>query len=328
MTVVITGASGNVGTALRQVLSERGIDWVGVCRRPPEAGPEWVSLDLTEPAAVPRLAAVFAGATAVVHLAWVIQPVRDEAFMHRVNVDGTRNVLEAIGRAEVPHLVHASSLGAYGPGTGPVTEQWPVTGIATSAYSRQKVAAERMIDSWSATRPNQLVTRLRPTLIGQAAAAAEIAEYFLGGWLPPAVIRTARRGLPVLAIPRGLRLQFVHAVDVATAAVEAIERRAGGAFNLAAEPLDAAGLARLLDARAVELPARLVRPVVNALYRAHVIPVSVGWYDLALRGPLLDSTRAREVLDWRPTRTSAEVGRELVDALSVGQSGPTPALQQ
>ena len=62
------------------------------------------------------LAAIFAGADAVVHLAWRFQPTRDPTVTWRSNVIGSERVFAAAAEAGVPALVHASSVGAYAPG--------------------------------------------------------------------------------------------------------------------------------------------------------------------------------------------------------------------
>jgi nucleoside-diphosphate-sugar epimerase len=129
-----------------------------------------------------------------------------------------------------------------------------------------------------------------------------------------------------LPVPRGLALQFVHADDVAAAIVTILERRTPGAFNLAAEPLDTAGLAALVDAKPLELPPAVVRAVVRGLFTARAVPVSPGWFDLAMRAPLIDPGRARRELDWQPRRSSTLTAKELITALAGRESGSSPAL--
>ena len=124
MRIVITGASGNVGTAL--LLALGGTDeheLVGISRRPaPDAPPyewaEWVALDISAPDAEQKLTDAFRGADAVVHLAWLIQPSHDREVMRRTNQSGTLAVARAAVAAGVPHLVHQSSIGTYAPGAG------------------------------------------------------------------------------------------------------------------------------------------------------------------------------------------------------------------
>lgn len=335
MRIVVTGASGNVGTALLRRLHARlpeaGV--LGLCRRPPRREPpydrvRWQALDLTRRAAATALRDTFAGADAVIHLAWAIQPVRDEQAMQRVNVAGTNAVLDAVAEAEVPHLVYASSLGVYAPGArGPVDEDWPDTGLRSSAYSRHKVTIERTLDRFDARCPGTVVTRFRPPLVAQRDAAAHLASLFFGPLVRPSVFRLLRAGaLPLLPTPAGLSVQLVHADDVGDAVVEILRRRAGGIYNLAANELSARRLAALVRARPVPVPNAVPRGAVSALYGARALALSPGWYDLATRTPIMDTRRAREQLGWRPTYRSEHAAAELVEAWAEATPGPSPAL--
>ena len=94
--VVVTGATGNVGTSVVQALAgdSRVSEIVGIARRLPDWHPpktRWVSADVARDDLVP----LFAGAYLVIDLAWLIQPSRDAAELERVNVDGSRRVFEA-----------------------------------------------------------------------------------------------------------------------------------------------------------------------------------------------------------------------------------------
>jgi UDP-glucose 4-epimerase len=121
MRIVITGASGNVGTALLRVLPAEH-DVLGVVRRPPaQQGvyqrANWCSLDLTGHDGVADLRRVFEGADVVVHLAWGFQPTRDTRYLTQLGVGGTAAVLQAAHASSVGQLVHMSSVGTYAPGS-------------------------------------------------------------------------------------------------------------------------------------------------------------------------------------------------------------------
>ena len=122
LTVAITGATGNVGTALLRALADGGAARVrGLARRrPPDIAPydgvDWYLTDLGEPDSEEVLAEFLHDADVVVHLAWALQPGREPELLHRVNVEGTGRVLDAAGAAGVPHVVHMSSLGVYSAG--------------------------------------------------------------------------------------------------------------------------------------------------------------------------------------------------------------------
>src|SRR5690606_18752540 len=157
MRVVVTGATGNVGTSVLRSLSREPevTEIVGLARRTPELEvpkTRFVAADVTRD----DLVALFRGARVVVHLAWRIQPSRDEKALGRVNVRGSRRVFAAVADAAVERLVYASSVGTYAPGPKDrfVNESWPATGIATSVYSRQKAAVEESLDRMEREWPN------------------------------------------------------------------------------------------------------------------------------------------------------------------------------
>src|SRR5581483_4929320 len=111
MRVLVTGATGNVGTRVMAALAgEPSVDsLVGLARRVPDpipAGTEFVAADVASDDLEPLLR----GADAVIHLAWLIQPGRDECVTERVNVEGSRRVFEAAVRAGVGAIVYASSV--------------------------------------------------------------------------------------------------------------------------------------------------------------------------------------------------------------------------
>jgi nucleoside-diphosphate-sugar epimerase len=329
MRVVVTGATGNVGTALLRALAEepRVREVIGVARR----RPDWHVPKVTwTPADVARddLAPVVRGADAVVHLAWLIQPSRDERTTRAVNVEGSRRVFEAAIRGGVPALVHASSVGAYAPGPKDraVDESWPTTGIPTSFYSRHKAAAERLLDHLEAEHPRIRIVRMRPGLVFQREAASGIRRLFAGPLLPSPLVRPGL--IPVVPSTPRLRFQAVHAHDLADAYRRVLlDAGARGAFNVAAEPvLDGPELARLMGARPVRVPERALRMVAAATWRARLQPTPEGWVDLALGVPIMDTGRARGELGWSPRRTGGEALRELLDGMRRSDGLPTPPL--
>jgi UDP-glucose 4-epimerase len=328
MRVVVLGASGNAGTALlRELGSEpRVTEVIGVARRPgavPMPKVEWRVADVARD----ELAGLFESADAVVHLAWLIQPSRDEAAMRAVNVDGSRRVFEAVVAAGVPTLVYASSVGAYAPGPKDraVDESWPVDGIESSFYARHKSEVEDLLDGVEREHPELRVVRIRPGLVFRREAATGIRRLFLGPLVPNRLIDP--RFIPVVPdLPR-LRFQAVHGDDLAAAYRLAIVGDARGPFNVAADPvLDPGRLAELLRARPVRMPARALRTAAAVGWRVRLLPTPAGWFDLALAVPVMDCSRARRELGWAPRRRSTAALGELIEGLRAGAGFPTPPL--
>ncbi|GFG50286.1 epimerase [Mycolicibacterium agri] len=329
MRIVVTGASGNVGTALLRRLTapDSGHQVIGVVRRPPRpagvyANVQWRKLDLAGPDASGELRTILDGCDVVVHLAWGFQPTRNTRYLTRVGVGGTTAVVEAAHAAAVGHLLHMSSVGTYAAGRygRRVDETWPHTGIATSPYSRDKAAAEALLDDYERRHGDAgvPVTRMRPGFIVQRAAASGLMRYALPGYVPMLAVPL----LPVLPLDRRLRIPLIHADDVAEAFVRAIERRATGPFNLAAEPpLDRDDVAEVLGAKAIHVPSGLLGALVDVSWRARLQPIDRGWLDMAFSVPLLDCARAGDKLDWHPQWSSLAA---LADVLKgVGQQAHT-----
>jgi nucleoside-diphosphate-sugar epimerase len=333
MRILVTGASGNIGTALlRELRAEHEV--IGIARRPPQldgvyASATWHSVDLAAPDAVARLAELATGVDAVVHLAWEFQPSHRLDQLERTGVGGSAAVVNAVERAGVPHLVHMSSVGAYAPAGGErVTETWPTTGIRSLAYSRHKVAVERELDALerriAARGDDVVVTRFRPGFVVQRDAGSGLARYGLPAYLPAQLLRL----LPLLPLDQRLQAPIVHSEDVADAIVRALLRRAEGPFNLATEPpLTTDVAAQVLGARAVHVPASTLRPVTSLLWHARLQPVDPGWLDLAYSVPLLDTTRARDVLDWTPLWSTEQAVKDVVAGILQGDGTASPVLR-
>ncbi|BCO63879.1 NAD-dependent epimerase/dehydratase family protein [Mycobacterium intracellulare] len=332
--IVITGASGNVGTALLRRLTADDSDYeiVGISRRRPPSddvyrSAHWHELDLADSGVELELLKVFRGAACVVHLAWGFQPTRNRRYLDAVGVNGSAAVLSAAHNAKVPHLLHMSSVGTYAAGRygQKVDETFSTAGIPSSAYSRAKSAVEHMLDGYERHNPDGVgITRMRPGFILQRDAALGLRRYTLPAYVDPRWVRW----LPLLPLDRSLSVSIVHADDVADACVKAIERRALGPFNLAAEPpVGRDDIAKALRARPIHVASPLLGLLVAASWRARLQPLDRGWLDMAFSLPLLGTDRARNVLGWSPRWSSEAALADLVDGFLHTWGTQSPVLR-
>lgn len=332
MHVVVTGATGNVGTAVVRALgAEPSVTSVlGLARRPTDwtvpkstfAPVDVASDDLVEP---------LRGADALVHLAWLFQPTHKPETTWENNVLGTIRTLTAAAEADVPVIVVASSVGAYSPGptTEPgveeprVDETWPTHGWPGAAYPRAKAYLERWYDAFELEHPEIRLVRMRPGFIFQRRSATAQRRIFAGPFVPGSLLPA----IPVIPDMPGLRMQILHSDDAADAYVRAVLRPVRGAFNIAAEPpIDAHSIAEVLGARVVPVKRGIVRSAVAAAWHTHLAPADPGLLDTVLRLPLMDCTRARTELGWSPSAEPLDVLAEFVSGLREGAGAPTPPL--
>lgn len=179
MILAVTGGTGFVGGHLLRMAAETGHQVRALTRKPQlaEGGIRWIEGALDRP---DSLASLCAGADAVIHIAGLISG--DKAAFRRVNVEGTRTMVEAARQAGVRRFVHVSSLAAREP--------------QLSAYGASKAESETLVEQsgldWTIVRP--------PAVFGPG--DRETLELF----------RMARRGL--VALPPKGRFSVIHVEDL------------------------------------------------------------------------------------------------------------------
>jgi nucleoside-diphosphate-sugar epimerase len=327
MHIVVTGATGNVGTSVLEALARepkvRSI--TAIARRIPEMKAHkthFVSADVADD----QLAPIFEGADAVIHLAWQFQPLRRADELWSTNVLGSRRVFDAVRQAGVPKIVWGSSFAAYGAREGSelVGERFPTTGISSSTYSRHAVEVERRLDEFELKNPAINVVRLRPCLTLKRSAASQILRRFAGPLLPRAAF-----GQVAAQIGRQLassHVQIVHARDVAEAYRQTLLNDVRGAFNVA--PLaNVLSSDRLSTAATRSTPSRAVLRAATLAFKLGLHRTDPSWMDLAMRSPSLDDTRARHEIGYSPRYTREEVVTELLAGLRDGAGLATPPLR-
>ena len=187
------------------------------------------------------------------HLAWLIQPSRDERTTHAVNVEGSpprvRGRRRGRRRDDRLRVLGRRVLGgAEGPRRRRVVADRRAS--RRSFYSRHKAAVERILDVVRGGAPGVRVVRLRPGLIFQREAASEIRRLFAGPLLPGALLRRAL--IPVVPTVRGCASRpCTPTTSPRRTGSRCSATHARGAYNVAAEPvLDGRASSRSCSARA------------------------------------------------------------------------------
>lgn len=321
LTVAVTGPTGTFGSGLMPLLQDDDrIDRViGIARRPFDPAERgWTKMayrqgDVRDPDA---LRAAFVGVDVVVHLAFLIAGNASRETIRAINVDGTLNVFRAAAAAGAHRFVYASSVAAYGfHADNPelIDEDWPVRPAARLFYAQEKAELEELLQREAATAPELALYLLRPPVVlGPNAVGAK--DVLPGPLAPLGRWLFAPRRLPVpipLLVPEH-PLQLIHEEDVGRA-LQLCVVGAGppGAYNIAGEGVvTAADVAREFGALPIRLPAGPGQAAARAISRLPFLPPVAEWIEAASRPALMDTTRAREQLGWRPRWTALEALRD------------------
>lgn len=226
MNILITGAAGYIGGRLVEHLCEQ--DWVyrvvGTdVNEPRQSHPKYVfdRRDIRE-----SMDDIFEREKidAVVHTAYILPPIHNKQLMEDINKGGTKNILAAVSKAEVKHILYTSSTTAYGfypDNDVPLTEESPLRGNDDLTYAKNKKEIEKILQTFIAEHPEITVTILRPCFVVGPGFANPLANQ----------LRKKIVMLPANARP----FQFVHEDDVVEIMAMMLKKRIGGIYNVAGE---------------------------------------------------------------------------------------------
>jgi UDP-arabinose 4-epimerase len=249
--ILITGGAGYVGSHCAKALAAVGheaivFDSLLFGHRDFVRWGKLIEGDIREAAALDAAFAAYR-VDAVMHfaaLAYVGESVTVPGRYYDVNVHGTRTLLDAMVRAEVPKIVFSSSCAVYGaPDRTPISECTPLNPI--NPYGFTKMVCERMIDDFALGHGIRSA-RLRYFNAAGADPACEIGEHHEPEThLIPLVLDAAAGLAPAIQVfgtdyptPDGTAIRdYVHVSDLARAHVLALQYLLDGgdvvAVNLA-----------------------------------------------------------------------------------------------
>ncbi|GAB4377619.1 MAG: NAD-dependent epimerase/dehydratase family protein [Elainellaceae cyanobacterium] len=316
MKALVTGANGFTGSHLVHALNQRGNEVVGLVRRSSNLSRlanyqiQLVYGEITDRDA---LKTAMQGVDVVFHTAAYVElGLVDAAAMQRVNVEGTRTVLETAKAAGISKLVYCSTIGIYGDTQGQVideTFQRQQQGFS-SAYDSTKYQAQQLVDQFAAE--GLPVISVMPSGIFGADDPhfGPVLDNFLNGKL-----RVWAGGDRITGI--------VHVDDLVAAMILAAEKAAPGShYILSTGDLTTREMFKILgQAAGVPAPHEIPEPVVRVAGDVlDVIGRVASWnppisrervhylYDRCVR---VDGSKAKRELGWQPR----SVEQTLLDCL-------------
>lgn len=250
---LVTGATGFIGGQVARQLVQSGHDVVAIARQPARAtelsalGIQVVGGDITDR---DSLRAPMTGVDGVFHLAgWYQVGVRDKSPGQKINVDGTRNVLETMRDLQIPRGVYTSTLAVNGDTHGRVVdESYRFNGPFLSEYDRTKWAAH-----YEVAEP--MMRAGLPLIVVQPGGV-----YGPGDNSPQGQMfrQYLQRKLPM--VPRGAALCWAHVADTARGHLLAMERGTPGeCYIIAGPPASIISVLQLAE-RITGVPAPRMQP--------------------------------------------------------------------
>ena len=303
-TVLVSGITGAVGRRLTRALHRHcrvlGVDHRAFPERPKDV--EHREVDIRRK----RAREVFRGADvrAVVHLGVLHDSHDRSSDLHARNLLGFQQLLDCVRQYRVPKVVLVSSANVYGPRSDNpqfLTEEAPLLGAAASEHARDLVSLDMVAQSFFWKHADTETVILRP------AHVLGTVENAPSNYLRLAVVPTLLGFDPMV--------QVVHQDDVVRAILLSLRPGVRGIFNLAGPPPAALSrVLRILERKTLPVPHTLARLGAERLWRWRMSAVPAPDLDFIRYVCMVDDTRARELLGYRPRhaiqRTLAAVDAE------------------
>jgi UDP-glucose 4-epimerase len=182
----------------------------------------------------------------VVHLAFVVNPIHDERRMHDININGSRNVFDAVDKIGPERFLAASSATAFGAWPDnpvPIDDYRPLRGRPEFQYSRDKTQLEQMLGELATRQPQMAVSWVRPSIIYGPGVDNYLSRMLLQH--------------PLVVLPDGCDVpqQFVHEDDVVAATWCILKGGGRGPYNVGPPDwIHLTDIARETGRRTIKLP--------------------------------------------------------------------------
>jgi len=303
--VLVTGAAGYVGRLCIAALARRmdelstlvALDWTRVDPAERLDGVVYAQNDICDPA----LKALFHqhGIDTVVHLASIVRAPKGAPadLAYRVDVLGTKNILEACEDAGATRLIVTSSGAAYG--YHPDNPEWldendPLRGNEEFEYSKNKRMVEDMLAQWRVERPELRQVVFRPgTVVGED-VHSPVTDLFE----KPAILGIRGSDSPFV---------FIWDQDLVACLVDAVFSDKVGIYNQAGDgALTPREIARMLGKPYVPLPASLVKGVLWGLKSLGLTENGPERVAFLRYRPVLSNRRLKEEYGYVPRLSSRE----------------------
>jgi UDP-glucose 4-epimerase len=308
--VALTGCSGYIGSRLLRFMdeSEAVSKIIGVdINTPTYSTPkmDFHRLDVRDPSLTNLF--VLNEVEKVVHLAFIVNPMHNDALMHDIDVNGGRNVLAATAACGARHLVLASSSSAFG--AFPDNPEWLTEKdhprrMRNYTYASDKYEVEMIARLFKEDNPGVKLALVRPCIVYGPNVDNYLSRFMLR--------------LPMVPLIGGEmpEMQFVHEDDVAEVFIRVLEKEAEGFFHAVGEgTINITELIEWSGKPTMSFPVSLLYPTIDILWKLHapLIEGPSGMLEFIRYRWTISGDITREALSLGPRQHTKDVVRLMLD---------------
>ena len=301
MRILITGISGAIGSSLtRKLESDPNIkDLVGVDIKPPQID-DFTFYRLHVASRKLEDIVKKHDITTIVHLAWMVSQTHNELEEYRTDILGSANILEAARKANVKHIIVASTGKVYGmheSNDHVFSEDDQLNGEGQLAYVQYKVMLENLCEDFSSLNPNIKITVLRPCTI-------------LGPNVSNPITRRMKKRRVVSLIEYNPRRQFVDIEDVIEVFYQAIKKRMPGIFNISSDgTVPQHDLHLYLGKKQRILPTKPIEKLLSFLWKLRLSEINPQALDYLKYSIIIGNEKLKKEFGYTPKYSTEETLR-------------------
>jgi UDP-glucose 4-epimerase len=309
MRLLVTGVSGYLGgIALEALEGEPAVESiVGVDVKSPAVASDKLEFHLAD-VRDPGIGEYARGCDAALHMAFILDEIRDKHKTYDININGSINVFDSCARSGVPWMIQLSSMAVFGPHPDnpvPLREEDFPGGAPDCYYCYSKAKVEHYLMWLREKHPDLEVTVLRPTVVVGEGLDNTIS------WLFSKKIGLRIKGHDPLA-------QFIHEDDLARAIGKVLDKHLVGTYHVTSD--DSIRLSEMLrraGMRAPALPMEVLCLLADISFRLGMSPVSSHWIRMFSESMVGTSEKLKRDAGWEPRYSSSD----LFDRFILGNSG-------
>jgi len=302
MRLMVTGISGYLGGLLLRSLDDSDFidEVVGLDVKQPPLRPGKLSFrrgDVRDPGIVEHMR----GCDAVLHMAFILDEIKDKTLTDDININGSRNVFDRAVEAGVPWIIFLSSMAAfagYPDNPLPIMDDDYPRGHRGIYYTYAKAEMEHYLRYLREMHPGLKITVLRPCVIAGPNIGNTVVKLF---------------SQPFAVRPGGCdpETQLITEEDLVQAIMLVLEKGAVGNYNVTSD--DYVKLSDLMRERGLRAPSVPLEPLCRLAdfsFRLGTSPISSHWIRMLSYHLVGSNEKIKRELGWKPGKTTMQIFRE------------------